>query len=84
MDNTQNEGRKLDGYWVNNARLGYDFSFKGVKNMNIGLLANNILNKKYESNGYTYGYIYDQKRVTENFYFAQAGPNFLLSLNVRF
>jgi len=84
MDNTQNEGRKLDGYWVNNARLGYDFSFKGVKNMNIGLLANNILNKKYESNGYTYGYIYEEKRVTENFYFPQAGPNFLLSLNVRF
>ena len=84
MDNTQNEGRKLNGYWVNNARLGYDFSFKGLKNMNIGLLANNILNKKYESNGYTYGYIYNSSRVTENFYYPQAGPNFLLSLNVRF
>lgn len=84
MDNTQNEGRKLNGYWVNNARLGYDFSFKGVKNMNIGLLANNILNKKYESNGYTYGFISEGSRVTENFYYPQAGPNFLLSLNVRF
>ena len=84
MDNTQSEERKLNGYWVNNLRLGYDFSFKGVKNMNIGLLANNILNKKYESNGYTYGYIYGGNRVTENFYYPQAGPNFLLSLNVRF
>jgi iron complex outermembrane receptor protein len=84
MDNTQNEDRKLNGYWVNNARLGYDFSFKGVKNMNIGLLANNILNKKYESNGYTYGFISEGNRINENFYFPQAGTNFLLSLNVKF
>lgn len=84
MDNTQNEDRKLNGYWVNGARIGYDFSFKGVKNMNLGLLANNILNKKYESNGYTYGYISGGSRTTENFYFPQAGANFLLSLNVKF
>lgn len=84
MDNTQNEGRKLNGYWVNNVRLGYDFSFKGVKNMNIGLLVNNILDKKYESNGYTYGSYSGGNRVTENFYFPQAGTNLLLSLNVKF
>lgn len=84
LDNTQNEARKLNGYWVSNARLGYDFSFKGVKNMNIGLLANNILNKKYESNGYTYGYVSGSNRTDENFYFPQAGTNFLLSLNVKF
>jgi iron complex outermembrane receptor protein len=84
LDNTQNESRKLNGYWVNNARLGYDFSFNGVKNMNIGLLANNILNKKYESNGYTYGYLSGGSRTDENFYFPQAGTNFLLSLNVKF
>lgn len=84
MDNTQSETRKLKGYWVNNARIGYDFSFKGVKNMNIGLLANNILDKKYESNGYTYGYLSGGSRTDENFYFPQAGPNLLLSLNIKF
>ncbi len=84
MDNTQNENRKLDAYWVNNARLGYDFNLKGIKNINIGLLANNILNHKYESNGYTYSSIYPWATVTENFYFPQAGTNFLLSLNLKF
>lgn len=84
LDNTQNESRKLNGYNVANVRLGYDFSFKGVKNMNIGLLANNILNRKYESNGYTYGYVSSTNRIDENFYFPQAGTNFLLSLNVKF
>jgi len=84
MDNTQNESRKLDAYWVNNARLGYDFRLKGIKNINIDLLANNILNKKYESNGYTYSSIYPWGTTTENFYFPQAGTNFLLSLNLKF
>nr|WP_293308457.1 TonB-dependent receptor [Pedobacter sp. UBA5917] len=84
LDNTQNNDRTLNGYWVNNARLGYDFKFVGVKNINIGLLVNNILDKKYASNGYTYGYQYGGSRTTENFFYPQAGTNFLLSLNVKF
>lgn len=84
LDNTQNESRKLDAYWVNNARIGYDFQLKGIKNINIGLLVNNILNEKYESNGYTYSSAYQGNITTENFYYAQAGTNFLLSLNFKF
>jgi len=84
MDNTQNDSRKLNAYWVNNARLGYNFSMIGIRDINIGVLANNILNKKYESNGYTYSSIYPWGAVTENFYFPQAGTNFLLSLNLKF
>lgn len=84
MDNTQNEGRKLNGYWVNNARFGYDFKLKGIKNINVGLLVNNLLDKKYESNGYTYSSVYKGDTTTENFYFPQAGTNFLLSLNLKF
>ncbi|MBC7566367.1 MAG: TonB-dependent receptor [Pedobacter sp.] len=84
MDNTQNSSRQLDAYWVNNARLGYDFAFKGVKNLNLGLLVNNLFNKMYESNGYTYSYAYQGTVTAENFYFPQAGTNFLLSLNIKF
>lgn len=84
MDNTQNNDRTINGYWVSNARLGYDFKFAGVKNINLGLLVNNLFDKKYESNGYTYGYLSGGSRVTENFFYPQAGTNFLLSLNVKF
>jgi iron complex outermembrane receptor protein len=69
---------------VSNARLGYDFSLKGIKNINIGVLVNNIFNEKYESNGYTYSSIYPWGKTTENFYFPQAGTNFLISLNLKF
>jgi iron complex outermembrane receptor protein len=84
LDNTQNNTRKLNDYWVNNVRLGYDFKFLEAQKVNIGLLVNNVFNKKYESNGYTYGYFAGGSTTTENFYFPQAGTNFLLSLNVKF
>lgn len=84
LDNTQNNNRTINGYWVSNARLGYDFKLTGVKNVNLGLLVNNLFDKKYESNGYTYGYVSGGSRITENFYYPQAGTNFLLSLNVKF
>ncbi|WP_317040094.1 TonB-dependent receptor [Pedobacter rhizosphaerae] len=84
LDNTQNNDRTINGYWVSNARLGYDFKFAGVKNINLGLLVNNLFDKRYESNGYTYGYQLGGSRTTENFFYPQAGTNFLLSLNAKF
>ncbi len=84
LDNTQNNDRTINGYWVSNARLGYNFKFAGVKNINLGLLVNNLFDKKYESNGYTYGYQSGGSRITENFFYPQAGTNFLLNLNVKF
>jgi iron complex outermembrane receptor protein len=84
LDNTQNESRKLKGYYVSNLRAGYDFSVFGIKQANLGVLVNNIFNKKYESNGYTYSSMYQGATTTENFYYPQAGTNFLLSLNLKF
>ncbi len=84
LDNTSNEGRKLDAFFVNDIRLGYQFRALGLRNIGLGLQVNNLFNEKYESNGYTYGYIYDGNLVIENFYFPQAGTNFMFSLNVRF
>ncbi|TDO21393.1 TonB-dependent receptor [Pedobacter duraquae] len=84
LDNTQNESRKLKAYYVGNFRAGYDFTAFGIKNINLGLLVNNIFDKKYESNGYTYGSIYQGVASYSNFYFPQAGTNFLLSLNLKF
>jgi len=84
MDNTQNKSRMLDAYFVTNARLGYDLQLKGIKNVNVGLLVNNLFDKQYESNGYTYSSLMQGVTTTENFYFTQAGTNFLLSLNLKF
>lgn len=84
LDNTENNARKLNAYWVNNVRFGYNFKVKGFKQLNLALLVNNVLNTKYESNGYTFGYFSGGALTTENFYFAQSGTNLMMSLNLKF
>lgn len=84
LDNTSNDNRSIDPYFVNDLRLSYNFSLSSVENVNISLLVNNILDEEYSSNGYTFGYAGGEYVVRENYYYPQAGRNFLLALNLRF
>jgi len=83
LDNTSNQNRKLDAYSITNLNMNYTFSKLGFKEISIGLLVNNIFNHQYENNGYTWGYIYGGQRVTENFYYPQAGRNLLIRLTFK-
>jgi iron complex outermembrane receptor protein len=84
LDNTSSRERSLDGYVVNDVRLNYNFSIKGVKNIGVGLLINNIFSEAYQSDGATYPYVNGGQIVNGNYFFTQAPINFLASLNVRF
>ncbi|WP_257658422.1 TonB-dependent receptor [Parapedobacter lycopersici] len=85
LDNTSTVERSLDAFFVNNVRLAYNMKFKGIKNVGLTLLINNIFNEKYEANGYTWGYINEAgAREHFNYYFPQATANFLLGLNLKF
>ncbi|WP_411273885.1 TonB-dependent receptor [Daejeonella sp.] len=84
LDNTSNSARKLDAFFVNDLRVGYNTSFKGLKNIGLTLLVNNVFSEKYESNGYTFSYLSGGSFTTENYYFTQAPSNFLLSLGLKF
>lgn len=84
LDNTQSDSRKLNSFFVNDIRLGYQFAFAGVKNVGVSLLVNNIFNELYESNGYTFPDLNSGALDRYNYYYPQATTNFLLSLNVKF
>lgn len=84
LDNTSNEGRKLDAYFTNDLRLIYNIKPKWMNEITISALANNIFSELYESNGYTYSYLYGGQITTENFYYPQAGRNFLVSVGLKF
>lgn len=84
LDNTSAETRKIDGFFVNNVRLRYNFTTKAVKNVGISLLVNNIFSNKYSANGYTYGYIDSGARTDVNYYYPQAPLNFLAALSLAF
>lgn len=84
LDNTSTETRKLDAYLTNDIRLSWTIKPSWANEIAFNLLVNNVLDEKYESNGYTYGYIAGGALTQENFYFPQAGRNFLVGVNFRF
>jgi iron complex outermembrane recepter protein len=84
LDNTSNNARKLNAYFTNDLRLIYSIKPTFCKEITVSMLANNVLNELYESNGYTYSYVYDKQTITENFYYPQAGRNFLVSIGLKF
>ncbi len=84
LDNTSNDTRKLDAFFVNNIRLRYNFNTKAVKNIGVSFLINNIFSELYEPNGATYPDIEGGKVMNYNYYFPQATRNFLAALSLRF
>jgi iron complex outermembrane recepter protein len=82
LDNTSNNNLIIDPYFVSDIRMEYVLCSRQGTQWSLGCAMQNVLNTLYSSNGYTYSYIYGQ-RVTEKFYYPQAGRNFMLSLNIK-
>jgi len=83
LDNTQNDNRSLAAFFVQDLRTTYTMKFKKIKEILITGQVNNLFDKKYEPNGYTYSYLYGGEMITENYYFPMAGVNFLLAINLK-
>jgi len=84
LDNTMDESRRLDAYVINNLIVNYTLTPRGIKKIEFRLMVNNLFNQEYESNGYTFGYRYGGENIRENFYFPQAGINFLGGISLSF
>jgi iron complex outermembrane receptor protein len=81
LDNTSTETQKLNAYTTVNLQLDYTLKKVLFEEMTFGLLVNNLLDETYETNGYNWGGTYEYQgvevRTVENFYYPQAGRNFL-------
>jgi iron complex outermembrane recepter protein len=84
LDNTSNSDRMLNEYYLTNISVNYSIKTKLMKEICFGILVNNVFNYLYENNGYTWGYIADGTRISENFYFPQAGINCLARVQLKF
>ena len=84
LDNTQNTNRKLKEFTYLNFNASHTFYGVNFKSITIGIRVNNMLNSLYEANGYTYSYKYGGELITENFYYPQAGANFMATCNFKF
>ena len=83
LDNTSNDQRSIHPYSLTDVSLHFAIKTKIVKELGFSLALKNIFNKVYESNGYTFSYIYGQTFTTQNYYYPQAGFNWLMGLNMK-
>jgi iron complex outermembrane receptor protein len=83
LDNTSNDERSLPAYLVNDVVLRCSMNVKG-RELGLSIFANNILDKMYSANGWTYNYRYAGATTTENYVYPQAGRNGFISLNLKF
>lgn len=84
LDNTSNEDRKLEGYFVNDLRISYSLKPSFMRELSFSFLLNNFMNEEYSSNGYTYGFFGGPTEYRQNYFYPQAGRNFLFMVSARF
>jgi iron complex outermembrane receptor protein len=85
IDNTSDNGRSIDAYFVNNLNVGYDLALKKMKAISFNLLVNNLFNTQYVTNGWTWYSAYvGADRVNDLRFFPQASTNFLASVTLKF
>jgi iron complex outermembrane receptor protein len=84
LDNTSHVNRSIDQYYVQILKLSYSLGKKNIfKDVDFIFQLNNLFNRKYESNGYTYDYVSGGDLTVENYYFPMAGINFLAAINIK-
>ena len=83
LDNTSTESRTIKPYNINDIRLRYSVNIKPFREVAAIIALNNIFDQLYESNGYTFSYVYGEALTTQNYYYPQAGFNWLLGLNFK-
>lgn len=93
FDNTSDENRMLDPYFINNLKLSFTPTVKFAKQINFYVQINNLFNVEYESNAYGGNYYYGvadpakyKKQGQEGswaYYYPQAGINILGGISIK-
>jgi iron complex outermembrane receptor protein len=83
VDNTSDNDRALDAYFLNNILAGYTIRTKWIKEIGFNLAVNNIFSNKYETNAWVYPYYMDGQLYETNGYFPQALVNFLFGITIK-
>ncbi|MDZ4706187.1 MAG: TonB-dependent receptor, partial [Saprospiraceae bacterium] len=84
LDNTSDEGNVLTAYFFSDLRLRYVLAPSFAKGVTLTLLVPNVWNALYETNGWSYRYLYNQTAVVDRGYYPQAGRHVLVGASVVF
>ncbi|MGN6415990.1 MAG: TonB-dependent receptor [Pseudobacter sp.] len=84
LTNFSNKANSLEEFYVQDAKLAYTFRKLLFREATLAVQVNNVFNKMYTPNGYTYSYDDGTALQVVNNYFPMAGTNFLVALQVKF
>jgi iron complex outermembrane receptor protein len=84
-DNTSDEERQLEDYFVANLVLSYSHKLKRFGELDFQLFVNNLFDKEYVANAWTETYEYtDGTREVYTGFYPQATRNFITKVSLRF
>ncbi|MCO6489232.1 MAG: TonB-dependent receptor [Phaeodactylibacter sp.] len=84
IDNTSDRENSIDPYTFSDLRIRYVFRPGFAREVALTLLARNIFDALFETNAWSYRYIYDGSVALDQGFFPQAGRNFLMGVTVGF
>ena len=85
MDNTSDDLKSIDAYFVSNLSAGYTFNKTSIGTFDLQFYANNIFNKKYVANGRAATDTFaDGSSINRIGYYPQAIRNYMVRLSLSF
>ncbi len=83
LDNTSSRDKMLNAYFLTNLSARYTIEDVVFREITVGVLVYNLFDQLYESNGYTFSGFSGGELYHYNYYYPQAGRNFLVSLTLK-
>jgi iron complex outermembrane recepter protein len=84
FDNTSNNDRRLDSYFVHDIRIEYAIPFKKIKHFGLLFQINNLFDMAYSNNAYGGNWYEDEQEMTWAYYYPQAGIHFFAGIGLIF
>jgi iron complex outermembrane receptor protein len=83
LDNTSDDVKSIDPYFVNNLSAGYTFKKTSIGTFNLQVFVNNLFNKEYVANGWADTFA-DGSFINWIGYYPQATRNYMARLTLSF
>ncbi len=82
LDNSGDPDNVIDPYFLTDLQLNYRWRTGFLKALRLNLQVTNVFDQVYESNGYSYRYAFDGTRITDRWFYPQAGRYVLFGLGI--
>lgn len=82
LDNTSRIDRSIAPFFVQDLMVNHIFKTKSISSIELLFQVNNIWNKLYAPNGYTFSYLFNNQVSINNYYYPMAERNIMIGLNI--